>query len=78
MIRQSKETDESTEILIFDVRDSTIAKERGLPPKVYLGKIYPEGKRFVWESAWGGHRGDTQSIDRCQYWITVCAKGMYK
>lgn len=78
MIKLSKETPESVDVLVFDVRDKVIAKERNLPWKVFLGKISPNGKGFKWESAWGGNQGEAPTVERCQYWIEVCAKGMYK
>lgn len=80
MIRLSKETPESVEILVFDVRDKGIAANTNREAKVYLGKITPivEDRLYRWESAWGGNTGEAGSIDRCQYWIGVCAKGMYK
>jgi hypothetical protein len=78
MIRLSKETPESTEILVFDVRDKAIAKATNREPKVYLGKIIPINRGFRWESAWGGNTGEAATEDRCMHWIQVCAKGQYR
>lgn len=86
MIRIAQESPDSKELLVFDVRDKNIALETNREPKVYLGKITPieeskshSGyKAYKWESAWGGNQGQAPTIPRCQYWIEVCAKGMYK
>jgi hypothetical protein len=78
MIRLSKETPESTDILVFDVRDKSIALSTMREPKVYLGKIIPINNGFRWESAFGGNQGQAATQERCQYWIEICAKGAYQ
>jgi hypothetical protein len=80
MIRLSKLKAEDETWLVFDVRPRNIAQERGVPVKVYLGRIAPgpEDSYFRWESAWGASSGREASLEAAQIMIETCAKGMYE
>ena len=89
MIRLSKLQPDDAELLVFDVRPTSICLERGTEPKVLLGKITPRtemlasgtvvsGTSYRWESRWGGNCGDAPTLEIAQAMIVRIAKGMYK